>query len=155
MVLGSASNKAAKPRHKAAHKHSLPSGVCLANQLPHGLGFGSGDSSSSHTVGHFFSTKSFGRRTLHQEVLHATAIQVRQDNDQVEYQDHHDSIPIDERSRLAHIRADEDQNYPEQEAEMSIHDILTGDSTADISHAGTEFAELLAIEDDLLGPVLQ
>jgi len=155
MVLGTASNKAKPKRTKAAHKQSRPSGVVLANALPDGLGFGSGDSSSSHSIGHSFSTNSFGRRTLHQEVLHATAIQVRQDNDHVEYQHHHNSIPMEELSRLACIRADEDENYPEQEAEMNIHDILAGDSTADISHAGTEFAELLAIEDGLLGPVLQ
>ena len=36
---------------------------------------------------------------------------------------------------------------------MDIHDILSGDSAADISHAGSEFAELLAIIDGLLGPV--
>jgi hypothetical protein len=35
---------------------------------------------------------------------------------------------------------------------VDIHNILSGDATTDVSHAGGEFAELLAIEDGLLGP---
>jgi hypothetical protein len=151
MVLGTASKKS-HPGRKAAHKHLRPSGIVLAN----GLGFGSNKTSSSHSVGHsFISTNSFGHRTLRQEVLHATAIQVRQNHDQVEYQHHHNSIPIDEHQRLADIRADEVDNFPEQEAQINIHNILTGDVAADISHAGSEFSDLLAIEDGLLGPISQ
>lgn len=148
MVLGTASTKPSK--HKAAHKHQHPSGIVLANQLSHRLGFGSSNPSSSRTVGHsFISTNLFGHRTLRQEVLHATAIRVHQNDDHIEYQHYHNSMSIDEHSRLARIRADEDQNFPDQDAGI----ILTGDSVADISHAGSEFAELLAIEDGLLGPV--
>lgn len=93
---------------------------------------------------------------MHQEVLHATAIQVRQHYDQVEYQHNNDSITIDERTKLARIRADEDfLNHQDDQDDLShvdIHDILTGDAAADLSHAGGEFAELLAIEVGLLGP---
>ena len=158
MVLGSALNNSCsrKSGHKAAHKHPLArlSSIVLANQLLHGLGSASGLSgtSSSHSVDHIFSRNSLGRKSSRQEVLHATAIQVCQDHDHVDYQDHHDSISIDERSRLAHIRAD-NEDFQEQEAGMDIHNILSGDSAADISHAGSGFAELLAIEDGLLGPV--
>lgn len=154
MVLGSAhNNHTSAHKGKAAHKQLRPSGIVLANQLSHRSGYGSNGLSSSRSVGHSFYTNLFGRRTLHQEVLHASAIQDRQDKDHIDYQHHHDSISIDERSRLAHIRADEDEDFPEQAAEMDIYNILTGDTAADISHAGTEFAELLAIEDGLLGPV--
>ena len=158
MVLGAPKpSLKGKSGRKAAHKQPRPSGIVLSNQLlPHGSGFGSSSSSSSLTVSHsFLSTNSFGRRTLRQEVLHATAIQVRQNSDQVEYQHHRNSISIDEQSKLARIRADEDEIFPDQgaEHEMDIHNILTGESSADISHAGSEFADLLAIEDGLLGPV--
>lgn len=156
MVLGTAPKNSlkGKPGHKAAHKQPRLSGIVLANQISRVSGFGSGNASSSRSVGHsFVSTNSFGHRALRQEVLHATAIQTRQNHDHVEYQHHHNSISIEEHSQLAHIRADENDYFPEQEAPMNIHDILTGDAAADISHAGGEFAELLAIEDGLLGPV--
>jgi hypothetical protein len=160
MVLGSISNKRkSAPRGMAAHKHLRPSGVVLAHQMAFRSGhvsndFSSNGSSTSTSVGHRFSTNSVGRRSLRQEYLHASAIQVRQNNDHVEYQQHQDSMSIDEHSQLAVIRADEYQDFSEQAAdsEMDIHDILAGDTAAEISHAGSEFAELLAIEDGLLGP---
>lgn len=160
MVLGTKSTTSKKSNNgrKAAHKQPSPSGIVLAaSQLTKKSGFGSGNSSSSASVGHsFISTNSFGHRTMHQEVLHATAIQVRQHYDQVEYQHNNDSITIDERTKLARIRADEDfLNHQDDQDDLShvdIHDILTGDAAADLSHAGGEFAELLAIEVGLLGP---
>jgi hypothetical protein len=143
------------PKGKDAHKHPRSSGIVLAHQLAHRLGHGSNGSSSSLSVSHRFSTNSFGRRTLRQEVLRASAIQVHQNNDHVEYQQHQDSMSIDEHSRLALIRADEYEDFSEQAAdsEIDIYGILAGDTAAEISHAGSEFAELLAIEDGLLGPV--
>lgn len=157
MVLGSVlNNRKSSPKGKAAHKRLRPSGVVLAHQYAHrSAGYGNTGSSSSRSVSHSYSTNSFGRKTLHQEVLHATAIQARQITDHIDYQQHHDSMSIDEHSRLAHIRANEYEDFFAQAAdsEIDIHDILAGDTAADISHAGTEFAELLAIEDGLLGPV--
>lgn len=153
MVLGTAPKSG---RNKASHKQARPSGIILAHRLSRrfNLGYGPSGPSSSDSVGHsFISTNSFGSRTLRQEVLNLSAIQLRQDKDQIDYQHHHDSITIDERTRLADIRADVDEGFSEMGAEMDIHDILNGDTTADISNAGSEFAELLAIEDGLLGPV--
>ena len=124
MVLGSAPNNSRscksgrKPGCKAEHKHPRLSGIVLANQS-HRLRFGLNGTSSSLSVGHSFSTNSFGRRSLCQEVLHATAIQVRQDHDHVDYQHHHDSTSIDEHSQLAHIQADDD-DFLEQEAGMDM-----------------------------------
>jgi hypothetical protein len=155
MVLGSqVSSHKGKGIRKAAHKQPAPSGIVLAaTHLPHGLGFGASGASSSHSVGHsYISTNSFGHRTLRQEILHSAAIQVRQDHDQLDYQHHHDSISLDERTRLANIRADEDFTDQDDVSQVDIHNILSGDATTDVSHAGGEFAELLAIEDGLLGP---
>jgi hypothetical protein len=121
-----------------------------------GQGFGSGKSSSSRFVGHnFISTNSFGHRTRRQETLHLSAMKARQQADQVEYQESNDSITIGERTQLARIRNDEDQNYSNDQDDsphVDIHDILTGDAAADLSHLGGEFAELLAVEEGLLGP---
>jgi hypothetical protein len=64
---------------------------------------------------------------LHQEALILSAIQSRQDKDQIDYQHHHDSISTDERTQLADIWADLDDN--EQGAEMDIHNILSEDTT--------------------------
>src|ERR1700678_2254304 len=158
MVLGSSNNRKSAPRSKAAHKDLRPSGIVLAHQMAFRLGHGSNASSSkgssSLSVGHRFSTDSFGRRTMRQEFLPASAIQIRQNKDHVEYQQHQDSMSIDEHSQLAVIRADEYQYFSEAaDAEIDIHDILAGDTAAEISHAGSEFAELLAIEDGVLGPV--
>ena len=160
MVLGSTSNnRKSGPRGKAAHQPLRLSGIVHAHQTAFRLGHVSNDSSSksssSRSVGHRFSTDSSGRRTLRQEFLRASAIQIRQNNDHVEYQQHQDSMSIDEHSQLAAIRADEYQDFSEQAAdsEIDIHDILAGDTAAEISHAGSEFAELLAIEDGVLGPV--
>ena len=57
---------------------------------------------------------------------------------------------------IASIRADENENnfYDQDDpSNVDIHDILAGEVTADLSHAGGKFAELLAIEDGLFGPV--
>ena len=92
---------------------------------------------------------------MHKESLHASAIQICQNKDHIEYQQHQDSMSIDEHSQLAVIQADKYQDFSEQAAdsEIDIHDILAGDTAADISHAENKFAELLAIEDGVLGPV--
>jgi ATP-dependent exoDNAse (exonuclease V) alpha subunit len=154
MVLGTNTNASKK---KAAHKQPASSIVQAARRPTTRPGFGSGKSSSSRFVGHnFVSTNSFGHRTMRQEVLHRTALKARQQADQVEYQQNNDSITISERTQLARIRADEDQNYSNDQEDSSlvdIHDILTGDAAADLSHIGGEFAELLAVEEGLLGPV--
>lgn len=47
------------------------------------------------------------------------------------------------------IQADDD-SYGEPA--VDIMDILSGQNSMDISHVGGEFADLLAIGDDLLGP---
>jgi hypothetical protein len=159
MVLGT---QGKKPKKKTAHRQPIHAGYLLTavTALTQGLepSFGFRGSSSSESIGHSFtSTNSFGRRTMHQEVLHATAIQVRQRHDQKDYQHDNESITIGERTQLALIRADE--NFPDQNEDefshVDIHNILTGDAAADLSHAGGEFAELLAIEDGLLGPASQ
>jgi hypothetical protein len=35
---------------------------------------------------------------------------------------------------------------------IDMNDVLSSDTVLDLSHAGTEFAELLAIEEDILSP---
>jgi hypothetical protein len=156
MVLGiQVNSRKGKAGRKAGHNQPALSGIALSRLTDRsGLGFGSGSASSSDAVGHsFISTNSFGYRTLRQEVLLSAAIQVRQDQDQHEYQHYHDSISPDEHAKLAQIRADEDYTDQDDFSQANIHDILAGDATAEVSHAGGEFAELLAIEDGLLGPV--
>ncbi|KAJ3481600.1 hypothetical protein NLJ89_g12195 [Agrocybe chaxingu] len=43
----------------------------------------------------------------------------------------------------------DDNDTPAPEHTINLDDILTGDAMADVSHAGGEFAQLLAIEDDI------
>lgn len=157
MVLGTRTSPSKK---KGQHKRPTTSGIVLAARqatLAQRSGFGYGVSSSSQSVGHnFISTNSFGRRTTRQELLLDSALRVRQKSDQKDYQHHNNSITIAERTQLASIRADENENnfYDQDDpSNVDIHDILTGEVTADLSHAGGEFAELLAIEDGLFGPV--
>src|ERR1700733_14520758 len=160
MVLGTAATtgkKSKKNGRKADHKQPILSVIVLAASRPtQGSGFGCSGASSSKSVGHgFITTNSFGHRTTRQEILRTTAIQVRQQQDQVEYQLNNESFTIDEHTQLARIRADENLSDQDDFSYLDIHDILTGDAAADLSHAGGEFAELLAIEDGLLGPTSQ
>lgn len=46
------------------------------------------------------------------------------------------------------IQVDDDACQPA----VDIMDILSGENSVDISHVGGEFADLLALGDDLLGP---
>ncbi|KAJ3502742.1 hypothetical protein NLJ89_g8746 [Agrocybe chaxingu] len=46
---------------------------------------------------------------------------------------------------------DNDDDAPAPEHTINLDDILAGNSIADVSHAGGEFAQLLAIEDDIFG----
>ena len=48
------------------------------------------------------------------------------------------------------IQADNDDSNGQ--AGMDVMDILSGQDSMDISHVGGEFADLLALGDDLLGP---
>jgi len=152
MVLGSKITKSSK----AGHRTPKQSGIVLAaNHLRHGSGFGTvAGSSSSRSVSHsYVTTNSFGRKSLHQEVLHASAIQLRQVCDQAEYQQQYDSMTPAEHAQLARIHLAEDENTTEYEdnVNIDINDVLAGNNSVNVSHAGGEFSELLAIEDDLLG----
>lgn len=154
MVLGTKTSAS----KKKTRQQLTTSGIVLAiRQLTQRLGFGYGVSSSSQSVGHnFISTNPFGHRTTHQELLHVSAIWVCQNSDQKIHQHNNNSITISECTQLACIHAEENEynsNDQDDSSHVDIHNILTGEATADLSHAGGEFAELLTIEDGLLGPV--
>jgi hypothetical protein len=123
MVLGTGvttGKKSKKNGRKAAHRQQNPSRIVLAaKRLTQGSSFGFNGASSSGSVGHnFISTNSFGHRTNRQEMLNTTAIQVHQQNDQVEYQLNNDLIMIDERTQLARIRDDID--FPSEQEDFPI-----------------------------------
>ena len=73
--------------------------------------------------------------------------------DYLDYQERLDAMTATERNALLHLSEgllanDDDDSQPS----LDILDILSGENPVDISHVGGEFADLLAIGDDLLGP---
>jgi hypothetical protein len=123
----------------------------------------SGSSSSVH-VHHSYTAHSItGRTTLRQEVLNATAIHKRQAQDRVDHTLRQDAMSTAERDELKNIRSNTTHDSGSESAnisnlehdawEMDVDAILAGGDTLDISYAGGEFASVMEITDDLLGPV--
>ena len=154
MTLGSKSG--GKPSRK--HTPSLARHVQLTSRvakayMSSGKGTISGSSSSRH-IHHSFSKTTGNRITSLQETLTATEIQTRNTSDYKEYQERLDSMTTAERSSIKNINFggfQADDNDPTQPA-VDIMDILSGQDSMEISHVGGEFADLLALGDDLLGP---
>lgn len=121
---------------------------------------GSSGSSSSHQIHRLYVGRSqTGNSTSQEEVLNPKKILERQAKQQDVYREHIDTMLPAEMKELEALRAGDFDNFGQSysgsqspEHQLNIRDILTGDSTMDISHAGGEFAELLVIGDDLFGP---
>lgn len=153
MTLGSKSG--CKPSRKPSHPSASAPNACrpqLRNVNSHisSQGAISGSSSSRH-IQHSFSSGT--RRTGRKEVLSGTEIQARTSQDHLQYQERISSMTITEIGNITalhseHVQAENDDTGPA----MDIMDILSGQDHVDISHAGGEFADLLAIGEDLLGP---
>ena len=119
----------------------------------------SGTSSSVH-VHHLYTSRSLsGRTSLRQEVLNASAIHKRQAKDRTDYILRQNAMSTLERDELEAICTNttndsrSDNSNPEHDAwEMDVDAVLAGEETIDISHAGGEFAAVVDIADDLLGP---
>jgi hypothetical protein len=154
MTLGSKSGS--KASHKTTNplkaRHSQLSSRIANAHILSGRGTISG-SSSSHHVTHSLSRVSVGVCLPGQkELLTSTQIQARTAKDYLGYQERLNAMTATQRNALLHssegILADDDNDQPS----FDILDILSGENPVDISHVGGEFADLLAIGDDLLGP---
>ena len=155
MTLGSKSGS------KASRKTTNPSKVQRAQLLSRianahissGKGGISG-SSSSRRVNHSLSKVSNGAYLAgRKESLTSSQIQVRTAKDYLEYQERLNAMTVTERRNVAALHSDilaNDDN--DSQPSLNILDILSGENPVDISHVGGEFADLLAIGDDLLGP---
>jgi hypothetical protein len=87
------------------------------------------------------------------ETLTSSKIQARNTTDYKEYQERINAMTTTELRNIealhsVDIEADNDDRQPA----VDIMDILSGQNSMDISHVGGEFADLLALGDDLLGP---
>jgi hypothetical protein len=156
MTLGSKSS-GCKPSRKTAHaSYKSYRSQILPSRANANISSGAiSGSSSSHHVQHNFSKISGGgaRHTTGKETLNLGEIQVRTSKDHLVYQERMESMTNTERRNLdtlltAGAQAEDDDGPPV----MDILDILSGKDSVDISHVGGEFADLLALGDDLLGP---
>lgn len=160
MALGSKAG--CKPSRKASSRFSSNTDrLRLSSRLGNVVGSsGKGSisgSSSSRRVQHNYSSVSTSstRYTSKKETLTSNEIQIRAVSDHLAYKERMDTMTTTELSNLATLYSDtmthdEDDNH---QPAIDILDILSGQNAMDISHVGGEFADLLAIGDDLLGPV--
>jgi hypothetical protein len=122
----------------------------------------SGSSSSVH-VHHLYTSRSVnGRTSLRQEVLNTSAIHKRQAKDRADHTLRQDAMSTAERDELNAIRTNttndsssgslDFSNLEHDGWQMDVDAILAGGETIDISHVGGEFASVMDITDDLLGP---
>lgn len=151
MTLGSksgskSSRKSTNPLK--AQRAQLSSRIANAH-FSSGRGAISG-SSLSRRITHSLSRVSVGACLPGQkESLTLTQIQVRTAKDYLEYQERLNAMTATQQNALLHSsEGDDDDSQPS----FDILDILLGENPVDISHVGGEFADLLAIGDDLLGP---
>lgn len=153
MTLGSKSSN--KPSRKStntskAHRAHLSS---YRAHIPSQNGAVSGSSSSRHVVHSFSRVSSGARITGKKESLTSAKIQARTTEDHIAYQERLDSMSKTDRSSIAALHLENMQTEDDDgQPAFDILDILSGQSSLDISHIGGEFADLLAIGDDLLGP---
>jgi hypothetical protein len=97
----------------------------------------------------------FGLNTTKREILSPFGLQKRQVQDRQAYTIRMDTLPSAERADLEAICSgdlEEHQQIDQSENIINLDDILSGDASIDISHAG---GELTALADDLLGPSSQ
>jgi len=116
---------------------------------------GSTGSSSSRHIHYTYTHKNAGGRvTSHQDVLVPSEIQVRQAKDYAFFKHQVDDMTTSELAELHALRAitKDSSRGNSIEPMIGVDDILAGTEAAEISHAGGEWAELLAIEDGLFGP---
>ncbi len=153
MVLGKTTRKmqrdTSRPR---AHVSSYLKNGSLTTLS--GIGSKAGTSSSRH-IHHTYTSKnkSNGWLTTHQDVLKPSVIQVRQAKDYASFKQQVDDMTTSELAELHALRAiPEDSRSESIEPMIGVDDILAGVEAAEISHAGGEWAVLLAIEDELFGP---
>ena len=114
-----------------------------------------GSSSSQHVHRVYTSISPFGLIVTKREILSPFGLQKRQDQERQAYKTRMDTMPSSERTGLEAIcseNLEEQQENDQSENIISIDDILSGDASIDISHAG---GELTALADDLLGPSSQ
>ena len=155
MTLGSKSGGKPSRKHTSSTSHQIQLASRAAKAyISSGKGAISG-SSSSRQIHHTFSKTTGTCITNIQEALTTSKIQARNASDYKEYQERMDSMTTTERSSVQDlysggIPADNDDD-PSQPA-VDIMDILSGGDSMDISRVGGEFADLLALGDDLLGP---
>ena len=155
MTLGSKSGGKSSRKQVSSKSttHSQLSLRATKAYISSGKGSISG-SSSSHHVQHTFSTTTGTRLSNIKETLTSSEIHSRNTKDYKEYQERLDSMTTTERSNIEALHlggiqvCDDDYGHPA----VDIMDILSGGDSMDISHVGGEFADLLAIGDDLLGP---
>ena len=118
-----------------------------------GAGPKAGSSLSQHIHRVYSSTTTSGLSATKREILSQSGLQKQQDQEREAQKTRLDNMSSSERAELDSILHQEsDQENYQSENIMSIDDILSGDASIDISHAG---GELTALTDDLLGPSSQ
>jgi len=108
---------------------------------------GNSRSSSSRRVHHSYTTvNSTGVRESQRESLNSAAIQRRQGFDHEQQRTRLENMPTTEFQELESMRTGQDplDDTWEPDHQLDINDILSGGVTADVSHAGGEFTDLLA-----------
>ena len=101
----------------------------------------------------YTSATTLGLSATKHEILSQFGLQKQQDQEREAQKTRLDNISSSERAELDSILHQEsDQENYQSENIMSIDNILSGDASIDISHAG---GELTALTDDLLGPSSQ
>src|ERR1700678_694671 len=156
MTLGSKSGGKPSRKHISSQSHygQLSSRTTKA-YISSGKGAISG-SSSSHRIHQTFSGLTSARTRLSsiKETLTSSEIQTCTTKDYKEYKERLNSMTTTERGNLealghsGGIQVDDDFDQPA----VNIMNILSGENLGDISHVGGEFADLLALGDDLLDP---
>ena len=129
--------------------------MVLGRSSKKGAKKGVGSSSSRHVHRVYTSTTRFGLNVTRREILTTLGLQKRQDEDRQAHTIRMDTLPSSEQAELEAICSgdlEEHQQINESENVISIDDILSGDISIDISHAG---GELTALADELLGPSSQ
>lgn len=114
-----------------------------------------GSSSSRHVHRVYTSATPLNLKATKREILSSIGLQKRQNEERQAYKIRMDTMPSAERAELDAIcsgNLEEHQEINQSENIISIDDILSGDTSINISHAG---GELTALADDLLGPSSQ
>jgi len=95
-----------------------------------------------------------GQVTTHQGVLRPSVIQACQAKEYASFKQQVEEMTTSELVELhaLHSIADDSSKANSVEPMIVVDDILAGTEAAEISHAGGEWVELLAIEDELFGP---